>query len=110
MFRKRPYFLKKKEWYVKTELAGTETYKLTEEGCAIKKQYKAISIITISNAKISFSNSIPTGKNKKTLGFLQEFFCYATVFRSAADTVHCNVCVLPFRTTSTCSVLPSRSQ
>lgn len=26
MFRKRPYFLKKKEWYVKTELAGTETY------------------------------------------------------------------------------------
>lgn len=32
MFRKRPYFLKKKEWYVKTELAGTETYKLTEEG------------------------------------------------------------------------------
>lgn len=32
MFRKRPYFLKKKEWYVKTELAGRETYRLTEEG------------------------------------------------------------------------------
>ena len=41
MFKRRPYFLKNKEWYYKTKLGNTESFKLTKLGMSIPKVLKS---------------------------------------------------------------------
>ena len=41
MFGKRPYFLKNKDWYHKTKLGDTDTFKLTRLGMSIPKVLKS---------------------------------------------------------------------
>lgn len=41
MIKKRPYFMKNKTWYYKTELGGKVTFKLTELGISIPKVMKS---------------------------------------------------------------------